>query len=82
MARRSLILHSVCALAVVVLASSVRADVVSGPPQPGPALDRSQPFHAAIRTAQGEFLTAVNGGGLGGPNDGPGATELHCAARP
>ena len=36
---------------------------------------------AAIQTQNGHYLTAVNGGGLGGPNSGPGATALHTDAR-
>jgi hypothetical protein len=33
-----------------------------------------------LKTADGHFVTAVNGGGLGGPNDGPQAVALHTDA--
>lgn len=35
---------------------------------------------AAIQTATGNYLTAVNGGGLGGPDTGPTAVALHTDA--
>lgn len=35
---------------------------------------------AAIQTATGNYLTAVNGGGLGGPDTGPSAVALHTDA--
>lgn len=35
---------------------------------------------AAIRTAGGNYLTAVNDGGLGGPDSGPSAVPLHTDA--
>lgn len=35
---------------------------------------------AAIQTATGNYLTAVNGGGLGGPTTGPTAVPLHSDA--
>jgi hypothetical protein len=35
---------------------------------------------AAIQTASGNYLTVVNGGGLGGPNTGPIAVALHTDA--
>ncbi len=34
----------------------------------------------ALRTQNGHFLTAVNGGGIGGPDSGPGQTALHTDA--
>lgn len=34
----------------------------------------------ALKTVNGNYLTIVNGGGLGGPNDGPGAVALHTDA--
>jgi hypothetical protein len=34
-----------------------------------------------IQTVNGHFLTAVNGGGIGGPNTGPGAAALHTDAK-
>ena len=34
----------------------------------------------AIQTASGNYLSAVNGGGLGGPNSGPTAVALHTDA--
>lgn len=34
----------------------------------------------ALKTASGNYLTMVNGGGLGGPNSGPGAVALHTDA--
>jgi len=37
-------------------------------------------LNAAIQTASGNYLTAVNGGGLGGPNAGPAAVPLHSDA--
>ncbi len=35
---------------------------------------------AAIQTASGNYLTVVNGGGLGGPSTGPAAVALHTDA--
>jgi hypothetical protein len=37
-------------------------------------------LRGAIRTVNGHFLTAVNGGGLGGPDAGPGSVALHSDA--
>ena len=34
----------------------------------------------AMRTQNGHYLTAVGGGGLGGPNSGPGVAALHSDA--
>jgi hypothetical protein len=34
----------------------------------------------ALKTLNGNYLTMVNGGGLGGPNSGPGAVALHTDA--
>jgi serine/threonine protein kinase len=34
----------------------------------------------AIKTSSGNYLTAVNNGGLGGPNAGPGSTPIHTDA--
>ena len=39
-----------------------------------------QTLTGAIETQNGHFVTAVNGGGLGGPNTGPNATALHTDA--
>ncbi|WP_428492735.1 fascin domain-containing protein [Rhodopila sp.] len=39
-----------------------------------------QTFRAAIKTTNGFFLTAVNGGGLGGPDAGPAVVALHTDA--
>jgi hypothetical protein len=36
---------------------------------------------AAIQTPSGNYLTVVNGGGLGGPDNGPEAVALHTDAR-
>jgi hypothetical protein len=38
------------------------------------------PVIAAIQTATGNYLTAVNGGGLGGPTTGPTSVPLHTDA--
>jgi hypothetical protein len=35
---------------------------------------------AALKTNNGHYLTMVNGGGLGGPNTGPGAVAMHTDA--
>ncbi|MGC2029850.1 MAG: hypothetical protein WA642_07510 [Steroidobacteraceae bacterium] len=37
-------------------------------------------MRAAIQTASGNYLTAVNAGGLGGPDTGPAAVALHTDA--
>ena len=34
----------------------------------------------ALRTNNGNYVTVVNGGGLGGPNDGPNAVAIHADA--
>jgi hypothetical protein len=46
----------------------------------GAAQPPSGTVAAAIRTASGNYLTAVNGGGLGGPDSGPNAVALHTDA--
>jgi len=40
----------------------------------------ASPVIAAIQTATGNYLTAVNGGGLGGPTTGPTSVPLHTDA--
>jgi hypothetical protein len=51
-------------------------------PFPDPAKLSGPPFSQAIalRTFDGHFLSVVNGGGLGGPNSGPGAVAIHSDA--
>jgi hypothetical protein len=46
----------------------------------GAAQPPSGTVAAAIQTASGNYLTAVNGGGLGGPDSGPDAVALHTDA--
>lgn len=46
----------------------------------GAAQPPSGPVAAAIQTASGNYLTMVNGGGLGDPDSGPNAVALHTDA--
>ncbi len=42
---------------------------------------RAAEMFGAIRTHNGHIVTAADGGGYGGPNDGPDAVALHSDAR-
>ena len=46
----------------------------------GAATPPAGPVFAAIQTASGNYITAVNGGGLGGPDSGRAAVALHTDA--
>lgn len=54
-------------------ASAYSATIVAAAPPAGPVV-------AAMQTASGNYITAVNGGGLGGPDTGPAAVALHTDA--
>jgi hypothetical protein len=56
---------------------------VGSPIQPvtiPPLLVPTKSFLGNIQTISGSYLIAVNNGGIGGPNSGPGATALHTDA--
>jgi hypothetical protein len=93
-ASRRALMRSICAVWAASAWRRVWADVPppnhcdpgpcrrSGPP-PGPLNTHAnaQTRILAIKTADGHFLTAVEGGGFGGPNNGPGSVALHSDAR-
>jgi hypothetical protein len=54
-------------------ASAYSATISAAAPPAGPVV-------AAMQTARGNYITAVNGGGLGGPDTGPDAVALHTDA--
>ncbi|POZ59980.1 fascin domain-containing protein [Chromobacterium alticapitis] len=53
--------------------------VASAASHAAPIVTLSSPL--ALQTSNGHYLTAVNGGGLGGPNSGPYAVALHSDAK-
>ena len=72
------------AAAIPVVPAVARTQAKSAPAPPVTAspvaVARTGPVqtsHVTIRTSNGRLVTAVNGGGVGGPDDGPGSAALH-----
>jgi hypothetical protein len=91
--RRALLLAA-CAMSFASAWQTVRADVPppipcdpgpcrrpGPPPSPLDTKPNARTRLVAIKTADGHFLTAVEGGGFSGPNGDPNSVALHADAR-
>ncbi|WP_052941412.1 fascin domain-containing protein [Chromobacterium subtsugae] len=61
------------------LLAAISLTIASTASDAAPIVTLSGPL--ALQTSNGHYLTAVNGGGLGGPNNGPSAVALHSDAK-